>query len=354
MFASSLEPASNAQKSYEPLENLLFDYPDADIILRSSDARHFRVPKSCIATSSPVLDKLIQKALDRPAGARGEASLPVVELQESGEILHDLLTYVFPGKQTPPVPSSIDKSMELLSMAQRYQMASTLDHIRGSIMREKPPSTRRSALCTYSLAQHYGLRREALLAAQDLLKYPVLIEDMADLVHGASLHELWKYYETFRVILKQDLTIFKTSRGPDAWRHRHCVESSSFPIPRWLDDYIDSIGDAPNLFDLFEFNETLVSHTSGSQNRCMCRFVSRWKIREFWKALASVIHGSFKKVSVANATRAAYGIEAVSRQNQVYLSCWSGRSEPSRPYLCSYRWTCPYPTRILFSDRTTV
>jgi BTB/POZ domain len=348
---SFLEPASNAQKSYEPL---LFDYPDADIILRSCDARHFRVPKSCIATSSPVLDKLIQKALDSPAGARGEASLPVVKLPESGEILHNLLTFVFPSKKPPPVPSSTKKSMELLSVAQRYQMASTLDHIRGSVMRQKPPPTQRAALCTYSLAQHYGLRQEALLAAQDILKYPMKIEDMVDFMHGASLYELWKYYKNFRAILKLDLTKFKTSGARAFWRHLQCGESSSFPIPRWLDDYIESIGDAPHLFDIFEFNIALVSHISGSRNqRCMCRLVSSRDIRNFWEALESVIHSSFQKVSVTNATRAAYSIEVVSRLSQVYLSCWSGKPESIRPYLCLYRWSYPYATRILSSDRTT-
>jgi len=306
MSTSSLEPASNAQKSDEPLENLLFDYPDADIILRSCDARHFRVPKSCIATSSPVLDKLIQKALDLPADARGEASLPVVELPVSGEILHNLLTFVFPGNETPPVPSTIKKSMELLSVAQRYKMASTLDHIRGSIMRQKPPPTQRAALYMYSLAQHYGLRREALLAAQAILKYPMNIEDMVDLVHGASLYELWKYYETFRAILKLDLTKFKTSQAGarNTWTHLQCVESSSFRIPRWLDDYIESIGDAPKLFDVFEFNTALVRHVTRPRNQgCICGSIFNWTtIRNFWEALASVIHSSFKKASIINGT----------------------------------------------------
>lgn len=34
-----------ASTTDEPLVNLLFDYPGADVILRSQDAHHFRVPK---------------------------------------------------------------------------------------------------------------------------------------------------------------------------------------------------------------------------------------------------------------------------------------------------------------------
>jgi len=78
--------------------------------------------------------------------------------------------------------------MELLSVAQKYQMVSTLDHIRGSIMRQSPLSTQLdAALHMYSLAQEYGLRHEALQAAHDIiLKHPMKIEDMVDLVQGPS------------------------------------------------------------------------------------------------------------------------------------------------------------------------
>lgn len=106
--------------SDQPLENFLFEYHGADLILRSHDSHHFRVPKSYIINSSPVLDELIQKALDPPNDAHGDASLPVIQLLESGAILHGLLTFIFPV--TPIVPSTSEKAMELLSVAQKYHM----------------------------------------------------------------------------------------------------------------------------------------------------------------------------------------------------------------------------------------
>jgi hypothetical protein len=293
---SRLEPASYTL-------TLLFDYPSADIILRSSDSRHFRVPKSCIVRGSSVLDKLIQKALHLPTDAQGEAPLPVVQLPESGETLHNLLTFVFPGDSTPLLPSSTKKTMKLLSVAQKYQMVSTLDHIRGSIMRQRPPSTQpNAALRIYSLAQEYGLRHEALQAAQDIiLKYPMNIEDMVDLVQGPSLYELWKYYEKFQAILKSDLTDVKTSGAGGTLTGLQCAESGSSQIPRWLDDYIESIGDATNLFDVFEFNTALANHISGSRShRCTCGSIPNKSIRNFWEALAAVVQSSFEKVSVTN------------------------------------------------------
>jgi hypothetical protein len=306
MSTSSLEsqPASHTQESDQPPENLLFKYPDADIVLCSRDSHHFHVPESYIVRSSPVLGELIQKALDIPTDSdvQGEASLPMVHLSESGEILRILLTFVFPDGSTPLLPPSTEKTMELLSVAQKYQMAPTLDHIRGSIMRQSPPSTQRNAaLRIYSLAQEYGLHHEALQAAQDIiLKHPMNIKVMVDLVHwqGPSLYELWKYYENFRAILKSDLTEFKTSGAGGTLTGLQCVEFGSSQIPRWLDDYIESIGDATNRFDVFEFDTALASHISGIQSdTCTCGSMPSQTIRDFWEALASVVHSSFKKVS---------------------------------------------------------
>jgi hypothetical protein len=81
--------------SDEPLPNLLFEYRGADFILRSRDSHHFRVPKVYIVDSSPVLEQLIQKALVPPHDAPGEASLPFMQLPESGVILHSLLTFTY-------------------------------------------------------------------------------------------------------------------------------------------------------------------------------------------------------------------------------------------------------------------
>src|ERR1700761_5645948 len=96
----------------EPLADLLFDYPDADIILRSQDSYHFRGPKIYIINGSPVLGELIRRVFDSLRAADDEpllASLPVIQLPESGEILHCLLTFIFPV--IPLVPSISEELM---------------------------------------------------------------------------------------------------------------------------------------------------------------------------------------------------------------------------------------------------
>jgi hypothetical protein len=280
----------------------LFDHPDADIVLRSQDSHHIQVPKIYIVNSSLVLGELIQKALNSPGNANAEESLPVLQLPETGEILECLLNFVFPV--TPRLPSTLEKVMELLSVAQKYQMGAVLSHIRASIVQQNLLPTRlEPALHLYALAQEYELRPEALQAAQSILKYPMTIENFynkLDIMPGAFLYRLWKYRESVRAILASDLTEFRATRACGTITGLRCTELSSSQIPNWLDRYITSIGKAPNLFDTAEFNIALARHTKDKANEksCECTSIPSQTIREFWEALASVVHGSFEKVSV--------------------------------------------------------
>ena len=304
--------------SDKPLGNLLFEYRGADLILRSHDSHHFRVPKVYIINSSPVLEDLIQRALDDPNDTHG--SLLLVQLPESGAILHSLLTFIFPV--TPLTPSTTEEAMELLSVAQKYQMDSVLTHIRDRVARQNPSSTQLdAALHRYSLAQKYGLREEALHAARIIFKYPMTIEDKLDMVPGASLYELWNYYEKFRAILKLDLTEFKKSGARGTLTGLNCVEFSSSQIPRWLDKYIKSITSAPNFFDLIEFNTVLARHVNDeSQNhRCKCVSIPTHTIRSFWEALTSVVYGSFEKVSIADVNKLLMRLKFLQAESALSL-----------------------------------
>jgi hypothetical protein len=300
----STVPREAASTKNEPLTNLLFDYPGADIILRSQDCYHFRVPKASIINSSLILSKLIQKNSDSPDDANPEASLPVVRLPESGEILHCLLTFIF--LVTPLVPSTPEEIMELLFVAQKYQIGTALTHIRGSIARQNSLPTRlEPALHIYALAQKYGLRPEALQTARTILNYPMTIEDFGnklDIMSGASLYELWKYHERVRAILSSDLTELRRTCAHGTITGVLCTELGSSHVPKWLDQYIESIGKTPSLFDYAELNIAMARHTKDTANQpdCECASISSHTIREFWGALAFVVDGSFKKVSVVD------------------------------------------------------
>jgi hypothetical protein len=85
-------------------EECVLNHPHADIILRSSDSREFRVPRLYIIDSSPVLAALITASIpdisnspDSNATIRTDASrqsLPVYDLSDCGDVLSSILSYV--------------------------------------------------------------------------------------------------------------------------------------------------------------------------------------------------------------------------------------------------------------------
>ena len=305
-------PLATATSTNQPLANVFFDYPGADIILRSQDSHHFRVPKAYIVNSSPILGGLLQTTLNLPDDENAEASLPVVQLQGRGDVLHCLLTFIFPV--TPLLPSTPEEIMELLCVAQKYQMGPVLTHIRGSIGRQNSlPTCLEEPFRIYALAQKYGLRPEALQAARNIvLKQPMTIEDFdknLDLMSGASLYELLKYHEKVRAILASDLTEFAMSGARGTIPRGNCTKLTSSQIPSWLDQYIRSIGKNPNLFDSAEFSIAMVRHLQAgytSKECCKCASITSQTIRKFWEALAIVVDGSFKKVSTVD-TPSSFG-----------------------------------------------
>ena len=303
-YMSTSVPTGTAPTADETLANILFDYPGADVILRSQDSFHFRVPKIYIENSSPVLSELIRKVLDSSGTANASASLPVVQLPKGGKIIHCILTFIFPV--IPVLPPTTEEAMELLSEAQAYQMGSVLSQIRDRIARHYLQLTHlEPALRIYSLAQKYRLRPEALQTARTILKYPITIEefdDKLDIMPGTSLYELWIYYEGVRAFLASDLTEFRGSDAHGTIRGIRCTARGSSQVTSWIDDYIESIGETPNLFDPLEFNTAMSSHikATAAVNTCECASIPSQTIREFWEALASVVHGSYSRVSIVD------------------------------------------------------
>jgi hypothetical protein len=348
-----------ASATNEHLAILLLDHPGADIIICSQDSYHFRVPKISIVNTSPILGELIRRTLDSPDDhlnrtLNPEVSLPVVQLPESGDILHCLLTFHFPLPQL--IPWTPEKIMELLSVAQKYQMGTVLAHIRGSIARQNSLPTRlEPALHIYALAQKYGLRQEALQSARAIfLKQSMTIEDFdgkLDIMPGASLYELWKYHERVRAILALDFAEFRMSCAGGTTTGSRCTELSSSQIPRWLDLYIESIGDNPSLFYSTELSIAIARHVKDKANElgCECASIPSHAMRDFWHALASVVDGSFDKVGDTELIcRSSSGVEPFYRQSRLSFSCVNGRTLSPKS-IRSHLHLNPsmYPMRIL-------
>ncbi|KAF8258648.1 hypothetical protein EI94DRAFT_1814944 [Lactarius quietus] len=297
-----MEASQSHLDSDAPPEFLLLDDPDADIILRSSDLREFRLLKRDITRISPVLDDLIRSSTSNssnssvPSHAKG---LPCVQISENGDILSSLLSFILPV--SPVLPTTTETIMELLSVAQRYKMKPTLAHIRGAVALKDSPFIRpESAFHIYFLARKYGLDQEVVRAARMALTFPMTIEgleDKFDTIPGAHLHILWKYCQTVCMNLRSDLQVFRTH---ELGAHRtlagqHCQTSNGSGIPAWLDIYIASIGEDPSLFSLSEFHMCLTRHTLSSFSGCTsCKNMATETISAFWNALTTVVDNSMK------------------------------------------------------------
>ncbi|KAH9023515.1 hypothetical protein EDB84DRAFT_1564687 [Lactarius hengduanensis] len=286
--------------------HILFNDPDADVVLLSGDSQTFRVLKLYIIRSSTVLGKLIQAASNTSkSGAANSASartrLPEVQLSDSSAILSCLLTFIFPVPSV--LPSSLDEKMELLSVAQKYEMSSVMDHIRGSLSQQDPPFIHReNAFLAYSLAQKYGLRREAIQAARFTLKFTLTIEKFEDVMPGAYLHELWKYHQRVQAWLKFDLPLCGVGAMLNAFKcssHQYATGP-----PDWVRSYIMSIANNPSLFDPIEFQMALMRHTTGTVSNVVgtsvagCIFCAQIPVetmRTFWTTLTAVVHLTVEK-----------------------------------------------------------
>ena len=297
------EPSALIDVTSESQEALHFDYPVSDIVLHSCDSHNFHVSKLYIANSSPVLRELIlQSVSDTSGGPSGEeqAPLPVVRLPESGATLHSLLTFIFPV--VPILPSTSEEIMELLAVAQKYQMDSILSHIRGNIAEKDPPFLRpETAFYIYFLARKYELHREAVQAARVTLRISMVIEDLGDVLDfpgmiGTYLYDLWKYHERVRADLKSGVSRFRESGLPDDVKRLRCPSMS---YPRWLDQYVQSIAEAPHLLDPIAFENDWARHIKEftvRQKACLCVDIPSQVRRSFWQALTAFVHKTIEKV----------------------------------------------------------
>ena len=296
-----------------PDETSHFNYPGSDIVLRSRDSHNFPLPKFIVVIYSPILRDLIESVSNTSDVPSGEEPLrlPVVSLPESKEILYSLLTFIFPV--TPTLPPTAEKTIELLAVAQKYEMNSVVSHIRGAISRQYPPFLRsETAFHVYFLAQQYELHHEAAQAARVTLYSPMTIEGLEDKLNfagmtGAYLHELRKYHEQVRNELKSALLEFINSGLPDDVKRLTCRLGTYYNdngeyFPQWLYDYISAVAQSRTppryLFDLPEFETALVRHVESNSHYgpCSCATMPSPVKHSFREALTAVVHRVLEKV----------------------------------------------------------
>jgi hypothetical protein len=336
-WAGRLIMSASSPMSLHTLLGKFSVHPRADIILRSSDSQDILVQKLYVVDSSPVLGEQIMASTCHSLGREGEPHstsclprdrneeqppasgpceatmvdgetqggplLPVIQLAESHAILSSLLTFVFPV--LPVLPPTIEQILELISVAEKYDITTALVRIRDCASRRDPPFIcPETALHVYSLARKYGLLKEALEAAEETLKSPMTIRDLEDklgIVPSVALYELWQYRQRVLEDLNGSLKSFESEvyqilSGADL----DCVEiDEDNELPAWLDRYLDSVLEDPACVDLTTFHLALSSHVSVMGDDCCeyCSSISSETISEFWTALTAAVRESTRKVS---------------------------------------------------------
>ncbi|KAF8262045.1 hypothetical protein EI94DRAFT_1442394, partial [Lactarius quietus] len=126
-----------------------------DVILQSSDLVSFHVHKSILAISSPLFNDMF--ALPQPCDDKAVDGLPIVHVSEDSELLHSLLSVLYPIPSA--IPDSYEKKFTLIAALQKYEMTAVLSAIRSQLGWEL--TTTEAPFLTYDIASSKRLIQEA-------------------------------------------------------------------------------------------------------------------------------------------------------------------------------------------------
>ena len=212
----------------------------ADVILQSSELVSFRVHRSILAISSPFFNDLF--SLPQPRDDEAADGLPVVHVPENAELLHSLLTVLYPIPSV--IPDSYEKTLALLAALQKYDMAIAISTVRPQISRQLP--TTEAAFHAYAIASSKQLVPEMETAARLTLDHPMTFEVIANILplfEGSALTDLVRFRKRCR---DKILTFFERFIGgkytqSQAWcscpktkRPHSTLQNNSGIIAGWL------------------------------------------------------------------------------------------------------------------------
>ena len=235
-----------SQEASPPPED--FNLRDTDVILRSSDGASFRVHRLVLTTASPFFDDLF--SLPQPNEDETVDGTHVIRLPEEKEVLHSLITMLYPIPSV--LPDSYKKVLDLLTAAQKYDMAAVQSSIRAEVSRKSYPLTGASTFHAYAIASSKGLIPEMESSARLTLDYPMTFESIGDelrLFNGWALRDLACFRKRCRDSLVQCLESFLDYRDGPSKIWTSCLHSkllSNVPLQspdqpyfaRWLRDLI--------------------------------------------------------------------------------------------------------------------
>ena len=212
----------------------------ADVILQSFDCISFRVHKLNLALSSSFFDDLF--SLPQPPDGENIDGLPVVHVPEDAEVLHSLLTLVYPFYHDFVMPTSYEQTFALLAALEKYSM----DKLSSTVRRAMVLPTTEAAFRAYAIASSKGLIPEMEATARLTLDHPMTFEVIVDVLpmfEGSALHDLLGFRERCRLNLQSFFISFFDGKDSlsEAWNVCYWTKYPHFgkaDIARWFADLV--------------------------------------------------------------------------------------------------------------------
>jgi hypothetical protein len=231
-----------------------------------------------MAISSPFFNDLFS----HPQTIRSEAisGLPVVHVSEDVEVLHSLITLLYPIPSV--IPDSYEKRLALLAALQKYNVDTVLSAVHREIIL---PATK-SAFRAYAIASSKQLIPEMEAAAHLTLDHPMMFEIIMDtlpLFEGSALLNLVRFRKRCHDNLLSFFVGFVDSDDSlsKAWNSCHktkrphsALQSNKGILAGW-------------------FHDLVLQHIKNLQETYTCPLPKPLSLREeFTKALCTHISGT--------------------------------------------------------------
>jgi len=211
-----------------------FDYPDADIVLRSCspNAVDFHVHRCILSAASPFFQQMF--TLPQPPTGEDCEPIPILEVSEPSQTIAKLLQFVYPVVN-PPL-DTLDELVEVLGAASKYDMPVVLECLRKQLV--EPRFVKEFPLRVYAIATRYDLDEEARVASRHTLSINILdcpLSEDLKYITAFSYHRLLNLHRRRAQSAQELLKIH------DNVKCMMCngTHYGPFLAPRWWQDFSD-------------------------------------------------------------------------------------------------------------------
>ena len=174
-----------------------FDHDDADIILRSSDQVDFYVYQAILSASSPFFKSML--SLPQPNSGASENKIPFVDLPENSWTIATILECIYPivSEALEPEPFDLDKMMDALVAAKKYDMAIVSHVINQKFASSTFAPDDPMPMMVFCAAYSRELGETCRIAANLSLKCRMNLDNIVDklpCMAGPAFHQLYKFH----------------------------------------------------------------------------------------------------------------------------------------------------------------